>query len=80
MILIPPLVVGCCKGIRAPLLSVAAVALFNRCPSAARWFNMFEEESSAVTAGRVKTLTTFPWSRFMQSIHPITGNALMLPC
>lgn len=51
--------------------------LNNHCSS--HCVNMLEEESTAVTADRVKTLTTFPWSWFMQSIHPITGDGLIPP-
>lgn len=64
-----PLVAGCGKAISHP-------SCFS---SATRCVNM-EGESFAVTADGVKTLTTFPWSRFIQSIHPITGDGLMLPC
>lgn len=54
--------------------------LFPAAFSFSGWVNMLEGESAAVTADGVKTLTTFPRRRFMQSIHPITGDGLMLPC
>lgn len=59
------------------LLAMSFHGLNNHCSS--HCVNMLEEESNAVTADGVKTLTTFPWSWFMQSIHPITGDGLIPP-
>lgn len=73
----PPLVVGCSKGVSTPCCFLAGFVQGVNHHYSSHCVNMSEEESHAVTADGVKTLTTIPWSWFMQSIRPITGEGLM---
>lgn len=41
---------------------------------------MLHQEETAVAADGVKILTTVAWSHFIQSIHSISGDSLMLQC